>query len=116
MENADKRFQQMTQTPIPRLVINLAIPSIISMVISSIYNMADTFFVGKIGTSASAAVGISFSLMALVQAIGFTLGMGSGNFISRLLGQQKTEDASKVAATSFFTSLGIGVFFRQCLA
>ncbi len=109
MENVDQRFQRMTQTPIPRLIGSLAVPSIISMMITSIYNMADTFFVGQIGTSASAAVGISFSLMAIVQAIGFTLGMGSGNFISRLLGQQKAEEASKVAATSFFTSLGIGV-------
>ncbi len=108
MENVDQRFQRMTQTPIPRLIGSLAVPSIISMMITSIYNMADTFFVGQIGTSASAAVGISFSLMAIVQAIGFTLGMGSGNFISRLLGQQKAEEASKVAATSFFTSLGIG--------
>ncbi len=108
MENIDKRFQRMTETPIPKLVCTLAVPSMISMIITSIYNMADTFFVGQISTSASAAVGVSFSLMALVQAIGFTFGMGSGNYIARLLGQQKTEEASKVAATSFFTTLGLG--------
>jgi putative MATE family efflux protein len=107
METISK-FEKMTQTPIPRLIINLAIPTIISMLITSHYNMADTFFVGKIGTSATAAVGISFSLMAIVQAVGFTLGMGSGNYISRLLGQQNAKDASNVAAAAFFTSIGIG--------
>ncbi|HEX2927481.1 MAG TPA: MATE family efflux transporter [Ruminiclostridium sp.] len=111
METANSKYLKMTQTPIPRLVCTLAIPTIISMMISSIYNMADTFFVGQIGTSASAAVGISFSLMAIVQAIGFTLGMGSGNYISRLLGQQNSKDASYVASTAFFTALGVGALF-----
>lgn len=108
MNIADEKYQKMTQMPVRKLIINLSIPTIISMMISSIYNMADTFFVGQIGTSATGAVGISFSLMAIIQAIGFTLGMGSGNYISRLLGQRDTEDACKVAATSFFTALGMG--------
>ncbi|NLM76337.1 MAG: MATE family efflux transporter [Clostridiaceae bacterium] len=107
--NADVKFKKMTETPVPKLVITLAIPTIISMLISAIYNMADTFFVGKIGTSATGAVGISFSLMAILQAVGFTIGMGSGNYISRLLGEKNTEYASKVAATSFFTSFIVGI-------
>jgi putative MATE family efflux protein len=90
------------------LVSSLAVPTIISMLITSIYNMADTFFVGRIGTSASGAVGIAFSLMAVIQAIGFTIGTGSGNYISRLLGQKDRQLASKVAATGFFTALGLG--------
>lgn len=73
--------------------------------------MADTYFVSQIGTSASGAVGISFALMAIVQAIGFTMGMGSGNYIAKLLGQKNAEEASKVAATGFFTTFGIGVVF-----
>jgi len=105
-----KKFIKMTQTPIPKLICTLAVPTIISMMITSVYNMADTYFVGQIGTSASAAVGVSFSLMSIIQAIGFTLGMGSGNYISRLLGQRDAEKASKVAATSFFTALGFGAF------
>lgn len=109
--NIDAKYTKMTQDPIPKLIISLAIPSIISMVITSIYNMADTYFVGQINTSASASVGVSFSLMALVQAIGFTMGMGSGNYIARLLGQKNLEDAGKVAATGFFTTFGIGVVF-----
>ena len=98
---AEERYLQMTETPIPRLVITLAIPTVISMLITAVYNLADTFFVGKIslgGTSATGAVGVVFSLMAIIQAIGFTLGMGSGNYISRLLGEKNQSAAEKVAA------------------
>jgi putative MATE family efflux protein len=108
-KTAGEKFIQMTQTPVPGLIVRLAVPSIVSMMISSIYNMADTFFVGKIGTSASGAVSIAITLMAIFQAIGFTLGAGSGNVISRLLGQRDEQKASNVAATSFFTAIGIGV-------
>ncbi|HOR85926.1 MAG TPA: MATE family efflux transporter [Bacillota bacterium] len=105
---AEEKLQIMTQTPVSRLICSLAIPTITSMMITSVYNMADTYFVSRIGTSASGAVGVAFSLMAIIQAIGFTFGIGSGNFISRLLGQEDREYASKVAATGFFTSLFLG--------
>jgi len=105
---AEDKFRRMTQEPVNRLVISLAIPTIISMLITSVYNMADTFFVSQIGTSASGAVGVAFSLMALIQAIGFTFGMGSGNYIARLLGQKNEKYASQVAATGFFTALLFG--------
>lgn len=82
----EQRYIKMTETPISRLIPSLAIPTIISMLVTSIYNMADTFFVSQISTSASAAVGVSYSLMAMIQALGFTLGMGSGNYLSRVLG------------------------------
>lgn len=108
-EVKEKNFLKMTQTPVKKLVCILAVPTIISMMITSIYNMADTYFVSQIGTSASGAVGISFSLMAIIQAIGFTLGTGSGTFISRLLGQKDMENASKVAATGFVTAFGLGI-------
>lgn len=105
----DEKFQMMTQTPVEKLIVTLAIPTITSMLITSIYNMADTFFVSKISTSASGAVGVAFSLMSIIQAVGFTIGMGSGNYISRLLGQKKREHAAQVAATGFFTALILGV-------
>ena len=111
MENTNNKLLKMTQTSIPRLIISLAVPNIVSMLITSIYNMADTFFVGQISTSASGAVGVSFSLMAIIQAIGFTLSMGAGNYIARLLGQKNTKRASHVASTSFFTALGLGTVF-----
>ncbi len=105
---AEEKFDEMTKTPVRKLVCTLAVPTMVSMIITSVYNMADTFFVSQIGTSASGAVGIAFSLMAIIQAIGFTLGSGSGNYISRLLGQKNEQYASKVAATGFFTALGLG--------
>ena len=105
---ADK-FTQMTQTPIPRLVSTMAVPTIISMLITSLYNMADTFFVGRIGTSATAAVGVALPLMAVIQAIGFTFGQGSGNHVSRLLGQQKREEAQRMTVVAFYSAFLLGV-------
>lgn len=81
------QYHKMTETPIPRLILSLAAPTILSMLITSIYNLADTFFVGRISTSASGAVGVVSSLMAIIQALGFMLGHGSGTIISPPLGQ-----------------------------
>lgn len=108
-EIQDEKFRRMTETPVSRLISRLAVPTIISMLITSIYNMADTYFVSQIGTSASAAVGIVFSLMAIIQAVGFTLGMGSGNLVSRKLGQRDRETALRAASVGFFTALGAGL-------
>ena len=108
------KFTQMTQTPIPRLVSTLAVPTIISMLVTSLYNMADTFFVGRIGTSATAAVGVALPLMAIIQAIGFTFGQGSGNNISRLLGQQQREEAERLCSLAFFSAFALGVVLGIC--
>lgn len=107
-QNQADKFTKMTRTPIPRLITTLAVPTIISMMITSVYNMADTFFVGRIGTSATGAVGVVFSLMAVIQAIGFMFGQGSGNYIARSLGSQEEEDASRMSATGFFSALIVG--------
>ena len=103
------QYHKMTETPIPRLILSLAAPTILSMLITSIYNLADTFFVGRIFTSASGAVGVVSSLMAIIQALGFMLGHGSGTIISRRLGSQDTHAATRFASTSFFTALAVGV-------
>ena len=108
---ASLHFKKMTETPIPKLITLLAIPTIISMLISNIYNLADTYFVGKLGVSASGAIGVIFTLMAILQAIGFMLGHGSGSVISRLLAKKEIDKASEYASTSFFLSLFIGVVF-----
>jgi Na+-driven multidrug efflux pump len=83
------KFRKMTESPVEKLVCSMAIPTIISMLITSLYNMADTFFMGRINASATGAVGVVFSLMALVQATGFFFGQGSGNYISRMLGEKR---------------------------
>lgn len=108
-EQREQKFNRMTQTPIPKLICQLAVPTIISMLVTSFYNMADTFFVGKINTSATAAVGVVFPLMAIIQAFGFFCGHGSGNYISRQLGAQNFEDASKMSATGFVTAFVLGL-------
>ena len=94
--NPEEKRKYLTEEKIPTLVLNMAVPSIISMLITSFYNMADTFFVGQIGTTATAAVGVIFPLMSIIQALGFTFGHGSGNYISRKLGQGEVEDAKKM--------------------
>ncbi len=103
------QYERMVTAPIPGLILSLAVPTIISMTVTALYNMADTFFVSQLGTSASGAVGIVFSLMAMIQAVGFTLGMGSGSMISRLLGRQEREAASQIASSAFFAAIGFGL-------
>lgn len=107
--NQEEKYIQMTTTPIPKLVCSLAVPTIISMLVTSFYNMADTFFVGKLDTQSTAAVGVAFSMMAIIQAVGFFFGHGSGNYISRKLGSKEMEEASTMAANGFFLSLFCGV-------
>lgn len=103
-------YLYLTTTPVPRLIVSLAVPTIVSMLVTSFYNMADTYFVGKINTQSTAAVGIVFSVMSIIQAVGFFFGHGSGNYISRKLGAQETGNAEKMAATGFFWALFMGIF------
>ena len=107
---SEAQYLKMTGTPIPRLITSLAVPTIISMLITGIYNLADTYFVSLLHSdSATAAVGVVFSLMALIQAVGFTLGMGSGSLISRLLGRQQKEAADTVLSSGFTAAVLFGV-------
>ena len=122
-KNQEEKVAYMLSEPIPRLVCRMAIPTIISMLVTAFYNMADTFFVGKINTQATAAVGVVFSVMALIQACGFFFGHGSGNFISRKLGAGEFEEANRMAATGFFSAFltgvalgGVGLLFLEPLA
>ena len=112
MENKkqiDKQYIKMTQTPIPKLILSLGLPTVISMLVTNIYNMADTYFVGTLGTSASGATGIVFGLMAILQAFGFMFGHGAGANIARKLGSHDVKSAKIYAATSFWCSIFVGV-------
>lgn len=106
---ADSQFDKMINEPVSKLIAKLAVPTVISMLVTSIYNMADTFFVSQINTQASAAVGIVFPIMSIIQACGFTLGMGAGSLISIKLGQKKNDEASVICSTAFFTAIIIGI-------
>ena len=115
-ESAEEKREYMLEEPVKKLVCRLAVPTIMSMLVTSFYNMADTFFVGKIDTQSTAAVGIVFSLMAIIQAVGFLFGHGSGNFISRRLGAGDMEEAEKMSAVGFFSSFLAGmVIMVVCL-
>ena len=100
---ADSQFDKMINEPVSKLIAKLAVPTVISMLVTSIYNMADTFFVSQINTQASAAVGIVFPIMSIIQACGFTLGMGAGSLVSVRLGQKRNDEANQIASTAFFT-------------
>ena len=104
----DEKVKYMTTAPVAPLITKLAVPTIISMLVSSAYNMVDTMFVGKINTQSTGAVGIAFSVMALLQAVGFFFGHGSGNSMSRKLGSRDYEGAQHMAATGFFSALFSG--------
>lgn len=110
MHQQEQKFQQMTQPPVHKLICKLALPCIISMLVTSFYNMADTFFVGMLdSTEATSAVGVVFAMMSIIQAIGFFFGHGSGNYISRMLGKKNYEEASNMSATGFYSALATGV-------
>ena len=107
-ERAADQRTRMLETPVPPLICTMAVPTIISMLVTAIYNTADTYFVSQINTSASGAVGIVFSVMAIIQAFGFTIGVGSGSIASRLLGNEETEQASIYASTGVLTAAVLG--------
>lgn len=104
MKDNSTQYDKMMNTPITKLLISLAIPTVLTMMVTNIYNVVDTAFVGRLGTSASAAVGVVFGFMGILQAIGFTFGQGAGSIISRKLGAREIEEASRVASTAFFFS------------
>ncbi len=110
------RYEKMTGQPVVRLIAALSVPTILSMLVSSIYNLVDTAFVGRLGTSQSAAIGVVFGFMALIQAVGFMFGMGSGSISARLLGARDPEAASRVASTGILCSVGTGVMISAAAA
>lgn len=109
MKTKRDNYKFLTQAPVHKVILTMALPTIISMLVTSLYNMADTFFVSKINTQCTAAVGIVFSVMSVIQAIGFFFGHGSGNYISRKLGARQTGDARTMSATGFAYSLSFGL-------
>lgn len=119
----DAKYQEMTTEPVEKLVCKFAVPAIVGMLISSIYNIADTFFVGRLDTQSTAALGVVFSYMGIIQAVAFYVGHGSGNFISRSLGARKGGEAEDMASTGFFMAIAVasviaaacGIFIRPVL-
>ena len=108
-ELQQKQYEKMTTEPVGKLLFTLSVPTIISMMVTNIYNLVDTAFVGTLGTSESGATGIVFSYMAILQAVAFMCGQGASSIMSRKLGAKDLEEASKYSSTGFFLSLGLGL-------
>lgn len=109
MKQHISQYEKMIKTDVTPLILRLAVPTTLTMLVTNIYNLADTAFVGQLGTSASGAVGVVFGFMFIIQAVGFVFGQGAGSIIARLLGHQDNEEAAVIASTGFFFSFGFGV-------
>lgn len=110
MDEQEEKYIKMTTPPVEKLICRLAVPCIVSMLVTAFYNMADTYFVGMLkSNAATGAVGVVFSVMAVIQAVGFFFGQGSGNYISRELGKKHYDEASQMASTGFFSALATGL-------
>lgn len=108
MTAADQYYEKMTKTPVSRLIVRLGIPTTISMLITNIYNLADTYFVGTLGESPQAATGILFTLQCIIQAVAFMLGHGSGTYVSKALADKNTDEATRYVSTAFFVGAAAG--------
>ncbi|MBE5730412.1 MAG: MATE family efflux transporter [Clostridiales bacterium] len=108
-KTVDSKYIKMTETPIGRLILSLGIPTTVSMLITNIYNMVDSYFVSQLSLSAGGATSVVFGIMAILQAFGFTFGHGAGSNISRMLGSKHVEKASKYASTGFFLAIASGL-------
>ena len=107
-ERQDAQHLRMTTAPVPGLILSLSVPSIITCIITSVYNMADTFFVAQLGTVAVAAVGVVFSISSVLSALGFWMGTGGSSLVSLYLGAREKEKAHCAASTGFFSCFGAG--------
>ncbi len=113
MSKTQDHYIKMTETPVAKLIVTLGIPTTISMLITSIYNMADTYFVGGLGESAQGATGILFTLQAIIQAIAFMMGHGSGTFVAKALADRDVKDATRYVSTAFFFGTGLGLILMS---
>ena len=111
MNTTEIYYKKMTETPVTKLVVRLGIPTTISMLITSIYNMADTYFVGTLGESAQGSIGVLFTLQSIIQAVAFMLGHGSGTFVSKELSNKDVKKASAYVSSAFFLGGTLGLIF-----
>ncbi len=114
MELQQNQYKKMTEQPVRRLLVRLSVPTIISMMVTNIYSIVDTAFVGTLGTSQSGATGIVFGFMAIIQAVAFMCGQGAGSIMSRKLGEKNRNEATRYSSIGFFLSFGLGVIMGLC--
>ena len=107
-QDAELRQQEMLEKPVERLIVRMGLPTMASMLLSSLYNLVDTYFVSQINTSASAAAGVAFPLLVLIQAVSLALAIGGGSYAARCLGAGQKEEADRTVSTAFFLSIFVG--------
>lgn len=108
---AELHYAKMTETPVAKLVISLGIPTTVSMLITNLYNMADTYFVGTLGKTPQGAIGVLFTLQSIIQAFAFMLGHGSGTFVAKKLADKDADKASEYVSSAFFAGGAFGLVF-----
>ena len=111
MNKAELHYKKMTEEPVAKLITSLAIPSTVSMLITSLYNLVDTYFVGTLGESAQGAIGVVFALQGFIQAFSFMLGHGSGTYVSKELADKNVKGASTYVSSAFFFGLIFSLVF-----
>ena len=104
-QNREQRHRMLLEDPVARVIPLIAIPMIISMMVDSLYNIADTYFVSQLGKAATAAVGVNDSMTHFIRACAMGFGVGASSYMSRLLGARRDEDACRVGNTTLFTSM-----------
>lgn len=107
MTEQDAKYLRMTTEPVPRLILEMAVPTVLSMLVTNLYNLADTFFIGQTNTQSTAALGVVFPFMSLIQAVSFFFGHGSGNYISRQLGARQSGNATTMAVSGLVYSMAV---------
>ena len=107
------RIKLMSEAPVSKALFQLGIPMVISMLVTALYNVVDTYFVSGLGKQAVAAVSVAFPISLIFSGIGLTFGAGAGSYISRLLGKKDKEMAERVASTAMFSSIVTGGFYRH---
>lgn len=105
-----KNKEIMLKERVDKLILKMAVPTIIAQLITTIYNLVDTYFVSTLGTNATAAVGVNSSLERTITLVGSLIGAGACSYIARLLGAKRDDDANQVMSTSFFSGFVIGIF------
>lgn len=106
----DKTTEIFRDAPVPKAVISNVVPSIISMIMVLIYNLADTFFIGQTKNAYMvAAISVATPAFLLFMAVGMLFGIGGTSLISRSLGEGNTKKAKNASAFCFWTGLGIGI-------
>ncbi len=112
----EDEYRHMTEGSVTKLVLSLSLPTVMSQMITSIYNMADTYFVTSLGDSAVGGVAIVYALQSIIQAVGFGLAMGAGSLVSRKLGEKDGNGADRYASCAFFSALFFGLLLTlSCL-